>query len=243
VTGAPPSPNRELLLRVARRLGPVLDELVFVGGQVAELLVTDPAAVRVRATDDVDVVVEVTTRTGYHRLGERLRTLGFREDTSPGAPLCRWRDPDGLPLDVMPLDEAILGFSNRWYGEALRSAARVPIGTGPSIRIPSAPAFVATKWAAFDGRGGGVYYGNGDVEDVVTVVAGRPDLLQELAGAPDEVQRWLAARTAAFLRRDESADVIAGALPDAWTDPATVAAVRRRFEAIAALREGAPPPG
>jgi hypothetical protein len=48
VTGVPPSPNRELLLRVARRLGPVLDELVFVGGQVAELLVTDPAAVRVR---------------------------------------------------------------------------------------------------------------------------------------------------------------------------------------------------
>lgn len=44
----------------------LLGELVFVGGQVAELLVTDPAAVRVRPTDDVDVVVPVTTRTEYH---------------------------------------------------------------------------------------------------------------------------------------------------------------------------------
>jgi len=235
VSGPRPSPNRDLLVQVASRLGPVLGEVVFVGGQVAELLVTSPAAVRIRATDDVDVVVRVTTRTEYHRLGERLRALGFREDATPGAPLCRWRDPDGIPFDVMPLDGAILGFSNPWYGEALRSAVVVAIGPELSIRIPSAPAFVATKWAAFDGRGGGVHHGNADVEDVVTVVAGRPDLLQELAGAPAELQRWLAVRTAEFLRCDESADVIAGALPDAWAAPATVAAVRRRFEAIAAL--------
>ena len=50
------------------------------------------------------------------------------------------------------------------------------------------------KRAAFDGRGGGAYLGNADVEDVVTVVAGRPDLLQELAGAPSELRRWLAER-------------------------------------------------
>ena len=51
------SPNRAVLERIARRLGPLLDEVVFVGGQVAELLVTDRAAVRIRATDDVDIVV------------------------------------------------------------------------------------------------------------------------------------------------------------------------------------------
>jgi hypothetical protein len=38
------SPNRAVLERIARRLGPLLDEVVFVGGQVAELLVTDSAA-------------------------------------------------------------------------------------------------------------------------------------------------------------------------------------------------------
>ncbi len=52
---------------------------------------TDPAAPRPRFTEDVDVVVEVTTHSAWSGLGERLRALGFREDQREGAPLCRWR--------------------------------------------------------------------------------------------------------------------------------------------------------
>jgi hypothetical protein len=55
------SPNRDRLIRTARRLEPLLDQLAFVGGQMTELLVTDPAAVRPRPTDDV--VVAVSTKT------------------------------------------------------------------------------------------------------------------------------------------------------------------------------------
>jgi hypothetical protein len=76
------SPNRAVLLRVAHALGALRDELVFAGGQVAELLVTDPAAGRVRPTDDVDVISEVATLSAYHQLGERLRELGFREEVT-----------------------------------------------------------------------------------------------------------------------------------------------------------------
>jgi len=86
---------------------------VFVGGQVAELLVTDAATVRIRATDDVDVVVQVTTRGAYHDLQMRLITLGFAPDQRIGAPICRMRTVDDPLLDVMPLDESILGHSNR----------------------------------------------------------------------------------------------------------------------------------
>lgn len=235
MSGPRPSPNRDQLVRVASRLGPLVEDVVFVGGQVAELLVTNSAAVRIRATDDVDVIVRVATRAEYYRVGERLRALGFREDSRPGAPLCRWRDPDDISLDVMPLDEAILGFSNQWYEEAMCSAVVVAIAPGLSIRIPSAPAFLATKWDAFDGRGGGVYLGDADVEDVVTVVAGRPGLLGEFEGAPVELRRWLGARTAEFLRHDEFADVIGGSLPDAWSVPGLLDLVARRFEAIASL--------
>ena len=84
------SPNRAFLIRVARRLGAMLDEFVFVDGQVAELLITDSAAVRVRATADDDVICEVTGRSGYQALGDRLKAIGFREDVSDGAPICRW---------------------------------------------------------------------------------------------------------------------------------------------------------
>ena len=76
------SPNREALIRVARALGPLTEDLVFVGGQAGELLVTDPAAVRVRPTEDVDVICEVATKGEYHQLGERLRLRGLRRSSS-----------------------------------------------------------------------------------------------------------------------------------------------------------------
>ena len=67
------SPNRAILVSVARPIQPLLGEVVFVGGQVAELLVTDPAATRVRPTTDVDIVVEASSRLRYHDIEERLR--------------------------------------------------------------------------------------------------------------------------------------------------------------------------
>jgi len=109
--------NIEMLIQVARGLGDLRPEVVFVGGAVVELFVTDPAAPRPRFTDDVDVVVEITTRAEWYRLGERLRSRGFREDRREGAPICRWM-LGNLTVDVMPEMESILGFTNRWYAMA-----------------------------------------------------------------------------------------------------------------------------
>jgi hypothetical protein len=53
------SPNRDRLLRTAKRMAPMLADVVFAGGQMIELLITE--AVRIRPTDDVDVVARVTT--------------------------------------------------------------------------------------------------------------------------------------------------------------------------------------
>src|SRR5438105_14116031 len=114
-------PNRQLLLSAARLLRPLLDELVFVGGCAAGLLITDRAVPSVRATIDVDAIAEIMSYGEYVQFAERLREVGFGEDASEGAPLCRWRNA-GLILDVMPLDEQILGFSNRWYREAMHAA-------------------------------------------------------------------------------------------------------------------------
>src|SRR5271170_2096395 len=106
--------NLELLKEVAKRLGPLLSEVVFVGGCTTGLFITDEAAADVRPTFDVDVIAEITSYADYATFSERLRSLGFREDTSKGAPLCRWLI-DGMKLDVMPIEEKIFGFSNRWY--------------------------------------------------------------------------------------------------------------------------------
>src|SRR5260370_20634354 len=55
----------------------------------------------------VDVIVEVASYAEYARFSKRLRNLGFSEDSSEGAPICRWLI-DRMKLAVMPTDETIL---------------------------------------------------------------------------------------------------------------------------------------
>ena len=115
------NPNLTLLEVAVRLLEPLLDDLVFAGGCATGLLITDPASEGVRPTTDVDAITEVASYSQYTTLSERLRALKLREDDREGAPTCRWRYGD-LTIDVMPTDERILGFSNRFYKPALASA-------------------------------------------------------------------------------------------------------------------------
>jgi len=78
----------------------------------------------------------------------------FNRDASSEV-ICRWRHTSsGVLFDLMPTDPAILGFSNRWYPEAVKSATHVRLSDRIVIRVISGPAFVATKLEAFVSRGG-----------------------------------------------------------------------------------------
>jgi hypothetical protein len=77
-----PNPNLEQLIATAALLRPILGDLVFVGGAVTSLLVTDEGAGMPRAVLDVDAIAEIGPYAEYTAFGERLRTLGFSEDTS-----------------------------------------------------------------------------------------------------------------------------------------------------------------
>src|ERR1700732_4123224 len=82
------TPNFQPLVDAAKLLKPILGELVFVGGCTTALLITDKAAADVRPTYDVDAIAEITSYAGYAEFSDRLKSLGFSEDTSEGAPLC-----------------------------------------------------------------------------------------------------------------------------------------------------------
>lgn len=225
-------PNRHLLETAVRLLEPLLDELVFVGGCTTGLFVTDPAAGTVRATRDVDAVVDVASRATYYALSDRLRALGLREDTSEDAPLCRWRT-DTVVLDVMPTDAVILGFSNRWYPLVLESAQRHAIAGHP-VRVISPPLFVATKLVAFHGRGRDIVSSH-DLEDIVAIVDGRAELLAEVAAADVEARTYIAQECGALLANRHFREVLPGLLLPDLGSQARIPYVQERLAALAAL--------
>jgi len=69
----PNDPNVMMLEIVAARLGPALRErLVFVGGAVAGLLITDPAMPAIRPTEDVDLITHVAALQDFHAVERML---------------------------------------------------------------------------------------------------------------------------------------------------------------------------
>lgn len=105
-------PNLPHLRRIAEALGDLREQLVFVGGSVAGLLLTDPLAEGVRATLDVDAVVDAG-RAAFYRLEETVAARGFVRDSSSDV-ICRWvHRESGVVFDLMPVDAEVLGFTNR----------------------------------------------------------------------------------------------------------------------------------
>jgi len=227
------NPNIELLVRVAEALGELRERLVFVGGTATALLITDPAAAQVRVTEDVDAIVAIVSLAEYHRLGGDLRAKGFTQTLAHGEPLYRWTIA-GMKLDVMPLDATVLGFSNKWYDAAMQTASSVAIGQGLFIRLVTPPCFIGTKLEAFRDRGKGDYLASHDLEDVISVVDGRPALVEEIGRAAEDLRTYIANAFAQFLADDDFLNALPGLVIDG--SPATrYEIVLQRLRAIARL--------
>src|SRR5450830_6653 len=169
-------PNVALLEMVAHHLGDALHEqMVFVGGAVAGLLITDPAMPAIRPTEDVDLVVQATVLREYHEVEAALIARGFVHDMQIDAPICRWRI-GAIAVDVMPMEERVLGFANRWYPLAISTAEYFALPSGLRIRLIQAPVFIATKLEAFANRGNGDFLFSHDLGDLIAVIDGRDAL-------------------------------------------------------------------
>ncbi|WP_263356934.1 hypothetical protein [Acidicapsa ligni] len=209
-----PDPNLHILEEVAARLFPLLDSVVFVGGVTLGVLLTDTGGAPIRATIDVDVIAEIASYLDYIAFSEQLRACGFTEDARPGAPLCRWLHGD-LILDVMPIEESVLGFSNRWYRGALYNSQQLILPSKTSIRVITAPYFLGTKIEAFRSRGKQDFYESHDLEDFVSVIDGRPSLLDEIAATTQDLRIFLAEAAKELLMQPIFLDALPGYLmPD-----------------------------
>ncbi|MCK8600099.1 hypothetical protein [Desulfoferrobacter suflitae] len=203
--------NIERVIIVARRLGALRDEVAFVGGATTSFLITDPAYPQIRPTLDVDVIVEIGSRMDYYKLEDRLRSLGFTESIGEDDPVCRWMI-EGVRIDVMPTEASILGFSNRWYADALKYSEKRHIADDLDIRLVTAPYFLATKMEAFLGRGKGDYFTSHDMEDIVTLIDGRREIITEIGHCDPELKVYLAEKFMDLLNDAAFHDALPGYL-------------------------------
>lgn len=184
-----------MITRVAEALGPeLLQEMAFVGGCTTGLLLTDAfSQEQVRHTEDVDLIVHVIGQVGLAQLQAKLSQQGFVHDmVNPDSPICAMRLRD-MRVDFMPDDETVLGFSNQWYAQALQSAQPCTLpDSALTIRLVTPPYFVATKLEAYKGRGNNDPLGSRDIEDILTLVDGREELLRELQQAPGTLRTYVA---------------------------------------------------
>ena len=224
----------EAIAEVARRLGPLREQVVFLGGAATGLLITDEAAPEMRVTDDVDVIVEVASRTGYYRVEEELRRLGFSQRHEEGDPVCRWTVV-GIVVDVMPTDESVLGFGNQWYVPAIVNASTVSLPQGVTVRAITAPYFLATKLEAFGNRGRGDFLGSHDMADIVSLVDGREELVGEVAAAEPAVRAFIASSLRAYRESEAFTEAIAGHMMPDEVSQQRVPLVLSRMDQIADL--------
>ena len=219
----------EMLKAVAAALGEDLRRrLVFVGGCTTALFITDPVTLEdVRATDDIDLIVDLTGQAEWAHLQEELRQRGFVEAADEEV-ICRMR-LGPLKVDFMPDDENILGFSNRWYAKGIETATQHQLSEDLSIQVLTPALFLATKLEAFAGRGNDDLFMSRDAEDILLIVDGRESLPGEITTTEDDIRNFIAGQFRALLEHRDFDDFLNGNI----RGPAgRVDIVRDRFVAI-----------
>jgi len=203
--------NIELLELAESALGELVEDVVFVGGATIGLWISDPRAPPTRPTDDVDVVVEVATRSDFYDFEAAPRAAGFREDQESRV-ICRWRHGNGLILDAMPSRPEILGFDNEWQAAALPHAIWLELPSGARIRVAPPVYLLAMKLDAFKGRGDGDFVASRDFSDIIALIDGRPELVAEVGDAQADVRTYIARELRELLPQPRLMDGLAGAM-------------------------------
>ncbi len=206
--------HAEMIKHVAERLGPLRPKVVFLGGSATGFHITDKAAPAIRATKDVDIIVEAASIVEYYKLEKMLMGLGFFQKIQEDDPICRWYIND-IIVDVMPTDENILGFSNRWYLPAVKSSVTIELEPNLEIKIATAPYFLGTKLDAFFGRGRGDYLASHDMEDIINFLNGRAEVIEDIKNSEPDLKDFIIKSFKQFLEDEFFLEALPGhLLPD-----------------------------
>jgi len=192
---------------VAIGFGPLLKEVIFVGGSLPIFYVADSFVADARPTEDIDCIVQVVSRLGLLELENQLRDLGFINDSSM---IARWSFRE-LTVDIMPIEESVLGFSNSWYKRAFNYPQSELLPNGTLCSILSLPFFLATKFEAMANRGGDLRMSK-DLEDIIFVINGCESVVEQVRNSPYDVKAYVQKSCRELLANTYFEELIEGSL-------------------------------
>jgi predicted nucleotidyltransferase len=179
--------NIAVVAEVAQALKELKSRMVFIGGAVVSLYADDPAADEIRPTGDIDMTINLMNFSNWAKMQERLAELGFYPDPF-GHAICSYKYKD-IPVDIMPAEDGPLGPSNKWYKIGFENLWKEK-AKEEEIQILSAPAYLATKFEAFNSRGGD-YRTSHDFEDIIYVLDNRMTIVKEIEKSHVEIKEFL----------------------------------------------------
>ncbi|RYZ90281.1 MAG: hypothetical protein EOP04_04385 [Proteobacteria bacterium] len=206
--------NLGMIREAATKLGELSRDFVFVGGSTIALYVDSDSVILsdIRPTTDVDVVTEISSHLEQHELEKKLMKRNFSQAFNRSDdPICRWRNGE-LIVDVMPLDERILGFSNRWYREGFSVKERRQIEEIEVFIMP-APLILCTKIDAKKSRGDSNWLFCKDTGDIASIVVGRKSLTDEIRKSGANIVEYLQNELVPIMKTEQFDDVIASLIP------------------------------
>lgn len=136
----------------------------------------------------------------------------------------------------MPTDSKALGFSNKWYKSAMDHAEVKTLPNKKKIRVVTAPYFLATKLEAFDGRGRGDYMLSHDLEDLVSVIDGRKELVEEIRECDNELKKYLSKRFEELIDNPRFVESLPGKVPGDNASQARVTVILERMKVLAEMQ-------
>jgi hypothetical protein len=133
--------------------------------------------------------VGISTRAGFSTFEEKLRELGFKNDIESKF-IGRYKI-NGIIVDFMPIEENVLGFSNKWYKTGIEQSFLHRIDNDTSIRLMPFHYFIASKIEAHNSRNKADLRTSKDFEDIVYSFDNRLDPLKDMQEARGDVASYL----------------------------------------------------
>ena len=193
--------NRLATVKIAKALGELNREVVFVGGAMVSLYIDDLSAEDIRPTKDIDLTFQITTVSQLELLREALIDKGFHEHADSDV-ICRFVYED-LLVDVMSTQTIGWAPSNRWFASGFGKAITVRL-ENVEVQILPLPYFLASKMDAFFDRGMKDLYASHDFEDIMYLFNYSTRLVEQILSADSDLVKHYIADCTMKMLTDES---------------------------------------